>query len=363
MTNEDILKPISANRRRYKHLSNEHKSAIVASRAGGLPWHEVASRNLVPISTAHSVFQAYTNTNSVNEAPRSGRPKVFTHLQERNLVRCVRSHVKWTYQQVINETGIPIGRTAFRTLLRKHHILQWIAKKRPHLTDAHRRKRKAFCLANRNTDWSKVIFSDECSVEKGTGKKRTWIWGNPTHKWDPDMIETYPKGKQACVMVWGAICLQGLCGTRSPLVVMKRDLTAKKNGYSAWSYTEALNEGLLPIYRRSLRFMQDGASIHTAGVVDIWLRDHFIPKLLNWPPYSPDLNPIEHLWAKLKELIYERHPELDGVQSKVEQERILKEVLPSCWEAIGLSIIESLVKSMPARIEACIRANGWQTRY
>lgn len=80
MTNEDILKPISANRRRYKHLSNEHKSAIVTSRAAGLPWHEVASRNLVPISIAHSVFQAYTNTNSVNEAPRSGRPKVFTHL-------------------------------------------------------------------------------------------------------------------------------------------------------------------------------------------------------------------------------------------------------------------------------------------
>jgi hypothetical protein len=163
------------------------------------------------------------------------------------------------------------------------------------LTEQHRRDRKAFCLANRTTSWSKAIFSDECSVEKGTGKKKAWVWGNPTHKWDPNLIETFPKGKQAFVMVWGAICLQGLYGTRSPLVMMERDLTSKKIGYSAWSYTEAMQEGLLPIYRRSLRYMQDDASIHTAGVVAIWLRDHFIPLLVNWPPDSPDLNPIEHL--------------------------------------------------------------------
>jgi transposase len=363
MTDQDILKPISANRRRTYQLSNEHKSAIVASRAAGLRWSEVASRNHVAISTAYTVFQAYTNTNNINPAPRKGRPKVFTPLQERNVLRYVRAHQKWTYKQVVEETTIPMSRSQFKRLLHKHHISQWRAKKRPHLTEEHRSLRKAFCLTNRNTDWSKVIFSDECSIEKGTGKKRTWVWGDPKQKWDHQLIETFPKGKQACIMVWGGICLQGLCGIRSPLVIMKRDLTAKRNGYSAWSYTEAMQEGLLPIYRRSLRFMQDNASIHTAGVVAIWLRDHFIPQLLNWPPYSPGLNPIEHLWARLKEMIYERHPELDSIRSKVEQERILTEVLPSCWEAIQPSIIESLVNSMPARIEACIRANGWQTKY
>ena len=62
-------------------------------------------------------------------------------------------------------------------------------------------------------------------------------------------------------------------------------------------------------------------------------------------------------------MIYERYPELDGIQSKAEQERILKEILPLCWEALNPSLIESLINSMPVRIEACIAANGWQTKY
>jgi hypothetical protein len=264
---------------------------------------------------------------------------------------------------VVDETSVLIGRSQFKRLLHKHFISQWRAKKRPYLTEDHRRKRKAFCLTNRHTDWSKVIFSDECSVEKGIGKKRSWIWGNPRYKWDPDMIGTFPKGKQARMMVWGAICMQGLNTTRSPLVVMQRDPTAKKNGYSAWSYIKAMNEGLFPIYRRSLRYMQDNASIHMAGLVNLWLKDHFIPILPDWHPYSPDLNPIEHLWARLKEMIYERYPGLDGISSKDEQERILKEILPLCWEALNPSLIESLINSMPTRIEACIAANGWQTKY
>ena len=221
--------PISGNRRPNRQLSNEHKTAIIASRTAGLQWSEVASRNQVAISTAHTVFQNYTNTNNVNPRPRNGRPKVFTHLQERNILRCVRAHPKWTYQQVVDETSVPIGRSQFKRLLHKHFISQWRAKKRPYLTEDHCRKRKAFCLTNRYTDWSKVIFSDECSVEKGIGKKRSWIWGNPRYKWDPNMIETFPKGKQACIMVWGAIWMQGLNTTRSPLVVMQRDPTTKKN--------------------------------------------------------------------------------------------------------------------------------------
>jgi transposase len=39
--------------------------------------------------------------------------------------------------------------------------------------------------------------------------------------------------------------------------------------------------------------MQDNASIHTAHKVKDWFEENGI-QTTDWPPYSPDLNPIEH---------------------------------------------------------------------
>ena len=56
-------------------------------------------------------------------------------------------------------------------------------------------------------------------------------------------------------------------------------------------------------------FMQDNASIHTAKKVKKWFKDKGI-LLIDWPPYSLDLNLIKHLWAQLKQWINDNHPEL-----------------------------------------------------
>jgi hypothetical protein len=51
------------------------------------------------------------------------------------------------------------------------------------------------------------------------------------------------------------------------LVIIERDSDAPRRGYSAQSYIEALTKGLLPHWRRSHLFMQDGAGIHRARVI------------------------------------------------------------------------------------------------
>ncbi|USP82205.1 hypothetical protein yc1106_09479 [Curvularia clavata] len=89
------------------------------------------------------------------------------------------------------------------------------------------------------------------SIARGSGHNTTWVWRLPSQKWSHKMIEAVPTGQQPARMVWASIWIGrgGVLG-RSPLVIMQRDETRRRAGYTAWSYLEALEEGLLPHYRR-----------------------------------------------------------------------------------------------------------------
>ena len=104
------------------------------------------------------------------------------------------------------------------------------------------------------------------------------------------MITTYKKGKDMSVMIWGAIWIGG----RSRVVIMERDPASKKEGYSTGSYISVLEEELPTCYHPGMKFIQDNAPIHKAYRVTVWLEEHGI-ETLDWPPYSLDLNPIEHV--------------------------------------------------------------------
>jgi hypothetical protein len=133
------------------------------------------------------------------------------------------------------------------------------------------------------------------------------------------MITTIGTGRKPAQMVWASVWLDERGRLRrSKLVIMKRDPQAKKKGYSSKSYMEALIKGLLPHYRRSQLFMQDNAGIHTSHAVRAFILRHHINTIV-WPPYSLDLNPIEHLWWHLKKRMFKHYPQYNNYSSAEEE--------------------------------------------
>ena len=88
-------------------------------------------------------------------------------------------------------------------------------------------------------------------------------------------------------------------------------------------------------------FQQDNTPCHKAQIISNWFLEHdneFI--VLQWPPQSPDLNPIELLWD-----VVERETRSMDVQPTNLQQ--LRDAVMSIWTKISEECLQNLVKSMP----------------
>ena len=107
--------------------------------------------------------------------------------------------------------------------------------------------------------------------------------------------------------------------------------------------------------QHNLTLQQDNARPHMPRICQVFLANNNVQPL-DWPPYSPDLSPLEHLWDLLDSQVRQRQP---PPAARAQLTRALVED----WNNIHIRWINALMNSMDRRIRAVTRANGGHTRY
>jgi len=99
-------------------------------------------------------------------------------------------------------------------------------------------------------------------------------------------------------------------------------------------------------------FMQNNAPGHAVTNTKAFLNQLAIV-VINWPPYSPDLNPIETLWKHMKKWLQEEYEEC-----KFKNYDDLKFRVNRAWEVVVTpGLLRELIESMPSRMQAIIEAD------
>ncbi len=134
-------------------------------------------------------------------------------------------------------------------------------------------------------------------------------------------------------------------------------------------YKEMLEKDFFPEIRRlrNIRgfwYQQDGATPHRTIEVLQCLHNIFQDRLitldyekvtengLEWPPYSPDLNPCDYfLWGHLKDRVYQGSPQT------IDQ---LKEAITTEVRAIGSEVLKRVFENFEKRARHLIVSEGHQ---
>lgn len=195
------------------------------------------------------------------------------------------------------------------------------------------------------TEWENVIWSDEKKFNLDGPDGYAYYW-HDLRKEEISFSKRHTGG--GSLMIWGCFNYHG----KSSLAIINGSL-------NQYNYQRHLGEHLLPFMKDfggdKAIFQQDNCRSHTARSTTLWLKERNI-EVMSWPPYSPDLNPIENLWGILVRRVYANGKQFESIDE-------LQHQVFRCWEDIDNSVLQALVNSMPNRIYELIYSHGSSTNY
>ena len=228
-----------------------------------------------------------------------------------------------------------------------------VKKKRPMLSRHHRKERMDFAISHKEwtlEDWKRVVWSDETKVNCLGSDGRKWAWKRVDEPLSDRLVQGTKKFGGGSVMVWGCMTWDG--------VGMACKIDGRMDGELYCQILDDELQGTLSYYHKTpanVLFQQDNDPKHTSKKAKTWFNDHGFT-VMEWPSQSPDLNPIEHLWNHVKKKLGEYEEPPSGVHELWDQ-------FQEEWEKIEPSVCQNLIKSMPRRIEAVLKAKGGYTKY
>jgi len=227
------------------------------------------------------------------------------------------------------------------------HLRYKRVKTTPAMKLHHQKKREEWALEKvtwTQQKWDTVVWSDEKKFNLDGPDGLAYYWHDLRR--EPEMFSKRQNGGES-VMVWGAFGGK----KKSELAI----LCGKQNGVK---YVRTLEDYLIPfseVLPVSWLFMQDGAPCHRANIAKDWLYDEGI-RVIDWPAYSPDLNPIENLWGVLARKVYNNQRQFEDVDSLVE-------CVLAAWASISEEYLQNLVDSMQRRCTKVIQCKGKKIDY
>ena len=247
-----------------------------------------------------------------------------------------------------------------RNRLREFGLFSRRPRKKPLLTKKQRKARYEWAKAHKDwgvEDWKKVVFSDEAGFQLFPGKT-PYVRRREGESLDDACLIPTVKHGGGSILVWG-------CFNAAGVGVLKRI----EGTITGEAYRQILIHHAMPEMKKLLEaepehvawlFQHDNAPPHRANPVKRYLDTKVADwggrlNVLPWPSQSPDLNPIESVWAYIKKNLKNRTK-----PSNLDElfQRVLEE-----WEGTPARILANMVESMPDRVAAVLKSRGGHSKY